>query len=629
MRSTATGVRTNSPPPHRRPVDPYSRPSDPYSGHDPYQVKSKEPKNNPSSTMWRPSELSRDVRAQLAATAAPSGMLVDGATAQTPSAAAAKLLVDEHLRRVQESQRNGGLAPNGSLSGSPNSSMTNFNNHKQPSQTGAANAAAARRAAMNAAGRANAPSTARIAAPSSAKSPATPSGGFGKAATDRAGDARRDPSVVVRAGQHPVSPAFTPNPYKDRSDPYRKAPRSNRSAAASSSAPAPSEPKSLPWWVKMGRAIGETSHRVYDRLRVQPNYGEEEKAAKPDAERTPAKSPAARKAYIFQKAALMLMRPAVMWAFAEWQRRAKATSQAKKLRSARASPKKKRNAMYDRALRSPTNTASPEKSPEKTAASGWGSRSGSPGRGGSPVRSARSRSPSARTMSKEEEAAATRELAAARSELQELPAEERGLSPLINEAGEKCRHLGQLEAARNLFSEALHARREKLGEEHPMTLISQNHLGLLLLQMGGDNMEEAYDLLKRQVDTRRWNQGKKHPETLTAVHNLASYYKEKRELDTAEKLYNEVLEGRREELGKTHPDTLTSLNNLAQCYFAMGRVLEAEPLMIECSKSAKKSLGREHNHSKIFARNLADLRRHPMYARLKKQAGMEVDDYAY
>ena len=162
-----------------------------------------------------------------------------------------------------------------------------------------------------------------------------------------------------------------------------------------------------------------------------------------------------------------------------------------------------------------------------------------------------------------------------------------------------------------------------------MTLISQNHLGLLLLQMGGDNMEEAYDLLKRQVDTRRWNQGKKHPETLTAVHNLASYYKEKRELDTAEKLYNEVLEGRREELGKTHPDTLTSLNNLAQCYFAMGRVLEAEPLMIECSKSAKKSLGREHNHSKIFARNLADLRRHPMYARLKKQAGMEVDDYAY
>ena len=55
MRSTATGVRTNSPPPHRRPVDPYSRPSDPYSGHDPYQVKSKEPKNNPSSTMWRPS----------------------------------------------------------------------------------------------------------------------------------------------------------------------------------------------------------------------------------------------------------------------------------------------------------------------------------------------------------------------------------------------------------------------------------------------------------------------------------------------------------------------------------------------------------------------------------------------
>ena len=46
---------------------------------------------------------------------------------------------------------------------------------------------------------------------------------------------------------------------------------------------------------------------------------------------------------------------------------------------------------------------------------------------------------------------------------------------------------------------------------------------------------------------------------------------------------------------------------------ALGRLHEAEPLLIEASRESKKVLGPAHDHSRIFAKNLARLRAHPLY----------------
>ena len=43
---------------------------------------------------------------------------------------------------------------------------------------------------------------------------------------------------------------------------------------------------------------------------------------------------------------------------------------------------------------------------------------------------------------------------------------------------------GNLAAAEPLFREALEGRRETLGDRHPSTVASRNHLGALLQKMG-------------------------------------------------------------------------------------------------------------------------------------------------
>ena len=141
--------------------------------------------------------------------------------------------------------------------------------------------------------------------------------------------------------------------------------------------------------------------------------------------------------------------------------------------------------------------------------------------------------------------------------------------------------------------------------------------------------DEARPLLEDAVVRRRTSQGPRHPETLTAMNNLASLHKARRDLQAAAQIYTEALEARRECLGRAHPDTLTSANNLASCLMALGRLHEAEPLLVEASREAKKALGREHPHSVIFAKNLQRLRAHPMLAPLREFAGRGGEEDLY
>ena len=92
---------------------------------------------------------------------------------------------------------------------------------------------------------------------------------------------------------------------------------------------------------------------------------------------------------------------------------------------------------------------------------------------------------------------------------------------------------------------------EKLGAEHPSTLMSVNDLAGILQDQG--ELAEAKVYLLR-------DQGK-----------LAETLKE------VEPLYRQAMERRERTLGADHPCNLVSLNNLVDVFQDQGKLAEAEP----------------------------------------------------
>ena len=202
-----------------------------------------------------------------------------------------------------------------------------------------------------------------------------------------------------------------------------------------------------------------------------------------------------------------------------------------------------------------------------------------------------------------------------------LPPDERGTSLVINDIGELLRDVGRMEEAKQLFEEALAARRQRLGGSDGKTLTSLNSLGLLLREMG--DLSAARPLLTEALASRRQTQGDAHPETLTAMNNLGALLKAMGDLDGAEALYAEALEGRKAVLGASHPDTLTSINNLASLYRSQGRLYEAEPLLAEAAATARTVLGDSHPHTKIFEKGLSAVQTQTQTHRAREQRGLQ------
>ena len=100
---------------------------------------------------------------------------------------------------------------------------------------------------------------------------------------------------------------------------------------------------------------------------------------------------------------------------------------------------------------------------------------------------------------------------------------------------------GDYEGAEPLYRRALEVRERTLGEEHPDTLTSVNHLGLLLKSKG--DYEGAEPLYRRALEDRERTLGEEHLDIITSVSNLGLLLKSKGDYESAEPLYRRVLEG--------------------------------------------------------------------------------------
>ena len=75
--------------------------------------------------------------------------------------------------------------------------------------------------------------------------------------------------------------------------------------------------------------------------------------------------------------------------------------------------------------------------------------------------------------------------------------------------------------------------------------------------------EEAEQLYGRALNGYEERLGRDHPDTLLTVHNLATLNKDQGRYEKAEQLYGRALKGREERLGQDHPATLRTAEGLA------------------------------------------------------------------
>jgi tetratricopeptide (TPR) repeat protein len=167
--------------------------------------------------------------------------------------------------------------------------------------------------------------------------------------------------------------------------------------------------------------------------------------------------------------------------------------------------------------------------------------------------------------------------------------------------------LDENSAARELLEDTLARRRRVLGADHPDTLVSANNLGGVLRAVG--ELGRARELNEDTWERRRRLFGVDHPYTLTSANNVAQDLRALGELDRALEIYEEVLSGAQRVLGMDHPDTLVSANNLASILRALGDAKRARELDEDTLARRRRVLGEDHADTLHSARNLAlDLR---------------------
>jgi tetratricopeptide (TPR) repeat protein len=134
---------------------------------------------------------------------------------------------------------------------------------------------------------------------------------------------------------------------------------------------------------------------------------------------------------------------------------------------------------------------------------------------------------------------------------------------------------GDFQSAAKMWNSTFSGCMEVLGSDHADTLGALDALALSLAKLGDTRALELHSMAYQGLCHVL---GAKHTSTLVSLANLAEQLRERRRLDEARELQEEVLAGMREAVGDDHPYTLTAKNNLAGTLAAQGDVNGARRL---------------------------------------------------
>jgi CHAT domain-containing protein/Tfp pilus assembly protein PilF len=162
---------------------------------------------------------------------------------------------------------------------------------------------------------------------------------------------------------------------------------------------------------------------------------------------------------------------------------------------------------------------------------------------------------------------------------------------------------GQYAEAAPLFQETLTIRRDILGEGHPDTATSYNHLALALHHQG--KYAEAEAMRHRALAIRREALGEGHPHTADGYDGLAATLDQQGRHAEAEAMFRRALAIRLKALGERHPDTAVSYDDLATCLLNQRKDAEAEAMYRRALSISLEALGEGHPHTAHSSNNLA------------------------
>jgi tetratricopeptide (TPR) repeat protein len=168
---------------------------------------------------------------------------------------------------------------------------------------------------------------------------------------------------------------------------------------------------------------------------------------------------------------------------------------------------------------------------------------------------------------------------------------------------EVYRHTGRWRNEQTLELAVLDACGQELGEEHPSTLQSMEHLAIAYHRQG--RYEQAETLQVQVLGIRKRVLGEEHPDTLCSMGNLALTHCSQGRYEQAETLQVQVLGIRKRVFGEEHPDTLGSMGNLAFTHCKQGRYEQAETLQVQLLGIHKRVLREEHSDTLTSMGNLA------------------------
>jgi len=176
---------------------------------------------------------------------------------------------------------------------------------------------------------------------------------------------------------------------------------------------------------------------------------------------------------------------------------------------------------------------------------------------------------------------------------------------LLQALATTARKLGLPDRAMAPQQQALHIRREVLGDDNPDTLHSMKEMGVLYHLRG--KPFDAAKYIRKALEGDRRVLGSDNRETLDALGELGNALSTVGKQAEAEPLYREALQGCRRALGNDDQLTLHAISNMGVVLDSLGKDAEAEPYYREALEGFRRVLGNDNPNTLAAINNMGML----------------------
>jgi tetratricopeptide (TPR) repeat protein len=180
------------------------------------------------------------------------------------------------------------------------------------------------------------------------------------------------------------------------------------------------------------------------------------------------------------------------------------------------------------------------------------------------------------------------------------------------------------------FLQRLQSHNESLSKFHPYLFSTMHCIGIVLREMKSGNLENNLDLALRfhtdAKDFRNRKLGEDHPLTLISQLQLAITQQRRGDFGSARQNVEEVLKSRNTHLGEDHPDSLSARHELSLIKSHLGKLKEASEDQADILRLRTLLLGADHPDTKESQQELPTMLEHLHIQALAYQ--MQLSDKA-